>query len=65
VSLFEINAELYPESWNVYDSLGEALLKSGRTAEGVAMYERSLVLNPENTNGKEILDRLSETSTTL
>ena len=55
IEIFRINADLYPDSWNVYDSLGEALLRAGNTDEAVAMYERSLVLNPENTNGKEVL----------
>lgn len=65
ITLFEINVELFPDSWNVYDSLGEALLEAGRTAEGLAMYRRSLVLNPENTNGREVLDRLEETASTM
>lgn len=57
-ALFRINTELYPESWNCYDSLGEALLAQGQTAEAAAMYVRSLELNPENTNGRDVLDRL-------
>jgi glyoxylase-like metal-dependent hydrolase (beta-lactamase superfamily II) len=58
VRMFRINVELFPESWNVYDSLGEALLRAGSTDEAVAMYERSLVLNPDNTNGKEALAKI-------
>ena len=55
IEIFRINADLYPDSWNVYDSLGEALLRAGNTDEAVDMYQRSLALNPENTNGKEVL----------
>ncbi len=55
VKLFRINVELFPGSWNVYDSLGEALLRAGSTDEAIAMYERSLVLNPDNTNGRDAL----------
>jgi len=58
VVMFEFNVELFPESWNVYDSLGEALLRAGSTDEAVAMYEKSLALNPENTSGKEVLARI-------
>ncbi|HPA82838.1 MAG TPA: tetratricopeptide repeat protein, partial [Thermoanaerobaculales bacterium] len=58
VKLFRINVELFPESWNVYDSLGEALLRAGSTDEAIAMYERSLVLNPDNTNGREALAKI-------
>jgi glyoxylase-like metal-dependent hydrolase (beta-lactamase superfamily II) len=60
ITMFKINVDLYPESWNVYDSLGEALLQAGRTEEAAAMYERSLVLNPENINGEEVLARIQE-----
>ncbi|MRR12128.1 tetratricopeptide repeat protein, partial [bacterium] len=58
VALFRINAELYPESWNAWDSLGEALLKAGDADGAKRMYEKSVALNPENRNGKEALERL-------
>lgn len=58
VTLFRIATELFPESWNVWDSLGEALLKSGDAAGAKRMYERSVALNPENRNGKEALERM-------
>lgn len=56
--LFRIAAELYPDSWNVYDSLGEALLAAGETDEGIAMYERSIELNPENQHGLDVLAQI-------
>ena len=58
VALFRINVELFPDSWNCYDSLGEALLRAGNTDEAIAKYERSLVLNPDNDNGREVLARI-------
>ncbi len=57
-ALFRLNVELFPDSWNVYDSLGEALLAAGQAAEATAMYERSVALNPENRNGQEALARI-------
>jgi tetratricopeptide (TPR) repeat protein len=59
VELFRINVELFPDSWNCHDSLGEALLRAGNTDEAVAMYEKSLELNPENDNGREVLARVN------
>jgi tetratricopeptide (TPR) repeat protein len=56
--MFRINVELYPESWNVYDSLGEALLAAGDHESAIAMYEKSLEINPDNTNGKDMLERI-------
>ena len=58
VALLRINVELYPESWNSYDSLGEALLATGDQDGAVAMYEKSLELNPDSTSGREALARI-------
>jgi len=58
VTLFLINVELYPESWNVYDSLGEALYASGENDEAITMYEKSLELNPESPSGHQMLERI-------
>ncbi len=62
VALFRFNVELFPKSWNVYDSLGEALLVTGDTAAAISMYEQSLTLNPENTNGRDALARIRSAS---
>ena len=64
IRMFKINVELYPESWNVYDSLGEALLSAGNTDDAATMYEKSIVLNPENTHGKEVLAGIRGDETT-
>lgn len=58
LALFQLNAHLYPESWNVYDSLGEALLKLGQKEEAIRMYRKSVELNPNNNGGKKVLERL-------
>lgn len=58
IALFQLNLELFPDSWNVYDSLGEALLRAGDAARAAAMYERSLALNPDSSSGKEALARI-------
>ncbi len=61
-TLFELNVELYPEAWNVYDSLGEAQLKMGQREDAIASYRRSLELNPENHNGRRALEEMSHTT---
>ena len=58
IETFKINAAAYPESWNVWDSLGEAYMESGDTEEAVRCYEKSLALNPANENGREMLRRI-------
>ncbi len=46
---------LYPQSGNAYDSLAEAYVKSGDRARAVENYQRSLALDPANTNAAEQL----------
>jgi len=55
IRLFELNVELYPEAWNVYDSLGEAQLEAGLRHNGLANYRRSLELNPDNGHARTLL----------
>lgn len=62
ISVFELNVEAYPESFNVYDSLGEAYMASGQTEKAIHYYERSLELNPQNTNAVEKLEELQRRS---
>ena len=58
IEVFTQNVADHPESWNVHDSLGEALAADGQTALAIKAYERSLQLNPANTGGAEALKRL-------
>ena len=60
LELFKFAVDLYPSSFNVYDSYGEALLASGDTTNAVANYRRSLELNPNNTNAVDVLGRLQK-----
>ena len=58
ILLFKMSVESYPESWNAYDSLGEAYLADGNKEMARTNYEKSLELNPNNNNAKEILKTL-------
>jgi tetratricopeptide (TPR) repeat protein len=60
IELFELNVTLYPEAWNVYDSLGEAQLEKGLRDEGLASCRRSLELNPDNDNARRVLAEAAE-----
>jgi hypothetical protein len=53
------NTVLFPSSANVWDSYGEVLLKNGRKAEALRMYERALDLNPGSKNARLMVDSLS------
>jgi cytochrome c-type biogenesis protein CcmH/NrfG len=56
--LFHINVNHYPDSFNVYDSLGEAYMKSGKTLLAIDNYEKSLKLNPRNENARYMIEKL-------
>ncbi|MCI4669452.1 MAG: alpha/beta fold hydrolase [Bacteroidia bacterium] len=56
--VFELNVMRYPQSSNAYDSYGEVLFKLGKKEEAIKMYEKSIELNPENINGKNMLEMI-------
>lgn len=58
IEIFKLNAEAYPQSANVYDSLGEAYMTNGDKELAVKNYQRAVELNPQNTNALEMLKRL-------
>lgn len=58
LDLFLQNVKNHPSSWNAYDSLGEAFMKKGDKKSAIENYKKSLQLNPDNTDGKEMLERL-------
>lgn len=61
IRLFKMNVELFPEAWNTYDSLGEAYAAAGNKKDAISNYEKSIQLNPDNSNGKTILAKLKKT----
>jgi len=63
IEVFEYNVELYPKSANVYDSLGEAMEKGGRTNEAIENYKAAVEIGTKNNDRnllvyKENLERV-------
>jgi len=59
--VFQMNAELFPESANVWDSLGEAHLKAGNTGKAKEYYEKAARLDPEGSvgdNARRMLEKI-------
>jgi len=52
IEIFEINVKRFPDSWNVYDSLAEALANKGDTKAARKYYEKALKLAPENEKAR-------------
>ncbi|MFH0842758.1 MAG: alpha/beta hydrolase-fold protein [Bacteroidota bacterium] len=58
IKVLKLALDIYPESANLYDSQGEAYMKSGDNRNAIINYEKSLELNPANNNAKGMLERL-------
>ncbi len=58
IAVFSLVVELYPNSSNAYDSLGEAYLAGGDKENAIKNYGRSLELDPRNENGRKMLRQL-------
>jgi CubicO group peptidase (beta-lactamase class C family) len=50
VALFRRNAQEFPQSANVYDSLGDGYAAAGRREDAIEAYKRSVALDPSNTH---------------
>jgi len=48
ISVFEKNTKDHPESWNAWDSLAEGYLTKGDKEKSKQLYEKALVMAPEN-----------------
>jgi CubicO group peptidase (beta-lactamase class C family) len=60
LAVFKVNVDLYPQSSNVYDSLGEAYMVNGNKELAIVNYKKSLELNPQNTNAVNMLKKLEQ-----
>ncbi|MCP5049061.1 MAG: serine hydrolase [bacterium] len=60
VKIFKLNAAVYPQDSNVYDSLGEAYMKDGNKELAIKNYKKSLQLNPNNRNAVDMLKKLKQ-----
>lgn len=58
--IFKLNIHLFPDSWNVYDSYGEVLVKTGKINEAIMNYKKALILNPNSESSKEMLKKLQD-----
>ena len=60
IQVFQINTQVFPDSFNTWDSLGEAHLVRGDYTRAIEYYEKSLTLNPQNDNAKTMIERMKK-----
>ncbi len=58
ILVLKLNVEIYPESFNSWDSLGEAYMDRGDKDQAIKNYSKSLELNPKNYGARDQLAKL-------
>lgn len=60
IEIFKINAELYPRSSSVFNSLGEAYYLKKDTINALLNFKKSLAINPENRSSKQFMKKVTK-----
>jgi hypothetical protein len=60
IAVFRLNTEDFPQSSNVWDSLGEAYMVKGDKPKSIENYKKALELNPGNKNLIERIKQLEQ-----
>ena len=58
IKIFEFNANMFPNSWQAYDGLGECYLAIGDKTKAKENFKKSLSINSFNRRAQEALRRL-------
>ena len=58
IEVLGANAEAFPESANVWDSLAEAHLERGDRQEAIRLYRRALSVDPDFSNAERMLETI-------
>lgn len=60
IAILRLNTEIHADSWNAFDSLGEAYAGDGNKPLAIEAYRKSLSLNSGNRNAEDQLVKLGE-----
>lgn len=60
VEVFKLNSEVFPNSFNAFDSLAEGYFSIGQFGLSKANYQKSLALNPDNTNARDMIELIEK-----
>lgn len=60
IFIFQMIADLFPESANAWDSLAEAYLKAGDKTKALEFYNKALKMDPNGETGKHASEMIKE-----
>jgi len=60
LNFFLLNTKNYPDSYNVFDSLGEAYYQLGNHDLAIDNFKHSIELNPNNKNAREMINMIKK-----
>jgi CubicO group peptidase (beta-lactamase class C family) len=60
IKIFQLNAAIYPDSFNVYDSLADAYEKAGNKALAIESCKKALQIDPSNGHEKDRISALEK-----
>jgi CubicO group peptidase (beta-lactamase class C family) len=58
IALFQLNTQEYPASWRAFHALGGSCMEAGQKEPAREAFEKSVALNPDNSEGLEKLKAL-------
>jgi tetratricopeptide (TPR) repeat protein len=59
IGLLKLNSETYPDSYIIYDGLGEAYMLNGNNGPAIRCFAKALKINPKDTNAQDLLNKLN------
>ena len=60
INVFKLNAKYFPKSWNCYDSLGDAYMKTKNYPLALLNYKKSVEMHPENEHGRKQIRKIEK-----
>jgi tetratricopeptide (TPR) repeat protein len=60
LEVFKLNSMIFSRDYNVWDSMAECYFNMEEYDLSKKYYERSVTLNPDNTNAKRMLEKIKE-----
>jgi hypothetical protein len=60
ICVLKLNSETYPDSFIIYDGLGEAYMVNGNKDLAIENFNKALKINPNDTNAADLLKKLKD-----